>query len=258
MRDIPIVPDGPGLIAYLEILERVLVPPPAVIAQARAAERGKGGERGASNDLHVDRNKMPRPGSKDKGGLSLEAKGVATGLPKSSSSSSAVKDKDSPVSVLLTVIRKALHSFIVADDTMESAWMCLLKAFRRFDPSETGTVAPRDFCLAVSVLLGGDEVLLNSDAWREVIEHFSYKDEKKSARASSRVTGGSDKDGGALQVDYMQFCGTILETTAKKEFVGSAKNLGARATSSAGDSKPKGSATLGSQSRDRARALTKR
>jgi hypothetical protein len=184
----------------------------------------------------------------------LEAKGVATGLPKPSS---AVKDKDSPVSVLLTVIRKALHSFIVADDTMESAWMCLLKAFRRFDPTETGTVAPRDFCLAVSVLLGGDEVLLNSDAWREVIEHFSYKDQKKSARASSRVTGGSDKDGGALQVDYMQFCGTILETTAKKES-GNTHNLGARATSSAGDSKTKGSATLGSQSRDRARALTKR
>ena len=180
MRDIPIVPDGPGLIAYLEILERVLVPPPTVIAQARAAERGKG----AGNDsVQVDRLKMPRPGAKadrdgsgqgqgqghgqGQRGVSLEAKGTAAGVARgrqasgagSGSSGAKGKEKDSPVSVLVNVIRKALHSFITTDDTLESAWMCLLKAFRRFDPSENGTVSPRDFCLAVSVLLGGDEVL---------------------------------------------------------------------------------------------------
>lgn len=273
MRDIPIVPDGPGLIAYLEILERVLVPPPTVIAQARAAERGKG----AGNDsVHVDRYKMPRPGSKadkdGKEGLSLEAKGTATGVQKDGKGRPVPKDKDSPVAVLITVIRKALQSFIVTDDTLESAWMCLLKAFRRFDPSESGTVAPRDFCLAVSVLLGGDEVLLSADAWREVIEHFTHKEEKK-ARPSNRAVaaGGGDK-GGSVLVDYMSFCGAILDSkdikaghSAMKGLSGdvrAAEKAGAATLAATGGrgataAKGVGAVTTGSQSRDRARATKK-
>lgn len=276
MRDIPIVPDGPGLIAYLEILERVLIPPPTVIAQARAAERGKG----AGNDsVHVDRYKMPRPGSKadkadrdGKEGLSLEAKGTAAGVQKDGKGKPVPKDKDSPVSVLVNVIRKALQSFIVTDDTLESAWMCLLKAFRRFDPSESGTVAPRDFCLAVSVLLGGDEVLLSADAWREVIEHFTHKDDKKARPSSRAVTAGGDK-GGSVLVDYMSFCGAILDSkdikaghSAMKGLtsdVRAAEKAGAatQATGGRGATAAKGAiagaVTTGSQSRDRARATKK-
>jgi len=276
MRDIPVVPDGPGLIAHLEILERVLVPPPTVIAQARAAERGKG----AGNDsMQVDRHKMPRPGSKlEKDGLSLEAKGTATGSARGGDGKrpvAASSSKDSPTAVLVNVIRKALHSFITTDDTLESAWMCLLKAFRRFDPSETGTVAPRDFCLAVSVLLSGDEVLLGEEEWREIIEHFAYKDEKKkSSRASS--SRSADK-AGAMQVDYMLFCGTILDSKDIKAGAAALKGLsnGVRAAEQAGaTTRPdkagtkgvggvaKGASaattTTGSLSRDRARAVAKR
>ena len=268
MRDIPLVPDGPGLIAYLEILERVLIPPPSVIAQARAAERGKG----EGNDvIHVDRNKMPRPSTKHtKEDISFEAKGTSTGVQRDGKKGPAIKGgKDSPVSVLINVVRKSLHSFISTDETLESAWMCLLKAFRRFDPSENGTVSPRDFCLAVSVLLGGDEVLLSEAAWIEIIEQFTFKDDKKS-RASRSAS--SDKNS-AVQVDYMEFCGVILDSKdiklGRDAMKGLASNIvqaenamtstgsktlavtGTRPVSGAGGKS--GTTTQGSMSREKAR-----
>jgi len=267
LRDIPIVPEGPGLIAYLEILEKVLVPPPSVIAQARAAERG----RGAGNDvLHVDRSKMPRPGGKKGEDVSFEAKGTSVGLPRDGKdgkkTAAHADNKDSPVSVLVTVIRKALNSFISTDETLESAWMCLLKAFRRFDPSENGTVSPRDFCLAVSVLLGGDEVLLSEAAWIEVIEQFTHKDPKKGSTAA-RGGGASDKSNNA-QVDYMEFCGAILDTQDLKAAGKARKGLSAGTSALPGASstqRPLSStsaggrgATQGALSRERARASTKR
>lgn len=264
------MPEGPGLIAYLEILEKVLIPPPSVIAQARAAERGKG----AGNDvLHVDRTKMPRPGGKKGEEVSFEAKGTSVGLSRDGKdgkdgkkTSSLANNKDAPVSVLITVIRKALNSFISTDETLESAWMCLLKAFRRFDPSENGTVSPRDFCLAVSVLLGGDEVLLSEAAWIEVIEQFTHKDPKKGS-AAGRGGGASDKSNLA-QVDYMEFCGVILDTQDLKAAGKARKGLSAGASALPGAAttqRPLSStsavgrgATQGVLSRERARASTKR
>jgi hypothetical protein len=80
---------------------------------------------------------------------------------------------ETPVSVLVSVVRRSLAQFIVNDHSLEEAWLVLLKAFRRFDPLESGKVGPRDFCLAVNVLLDGDEVLLNEAQWSNIVEHFS-------------------------------------------------------------------------------------
>lgn len=250
------MPDGPGLIAYTEILARVLIPPPSVIAQARAAERGSGavGGRGA---VDVDRSRAPHPGGKS------DTK-TLTSVGKKAP---AVKEKGSPVAVLLSVVRKALHSFISTDDSLESAWMCLLKAFRRFDPTENGTVPPREFCLAVSVLLGGDEVLLSEAAWMEIIEAFAVKDDKKAAataggRTASRSAGAGDKSSGKDFVDYMEFCGAVLDAKALKESGGRGLGGAAKEVKAMGGGRaPAGTKPLtqtqGSLSRDRARTSTK-
>lgn len=242
------MPDGPGLIAYTEILEQILIPPPSIVAQARVIEKGKSHGSGRSG-IDVDRSKAPHHGAKSEKDNAAHAGTSASGkkLP--------VKgDKASHVSILLNVVRKSLHSFICTDDTQESAWMCLLNAFRRFDPTESGTVSPREFCLAVSVLLGGDEILLSEAAWIEIIEAFTVKDDKKGKTGSSRRAAGSsaaDKVS-KVQVDYMEFGGLVLDPKAVKEaelaFVKD-RAAGAASTSSV----KKGVATEGSSSRERAR-----
>lgn len=166
------------------------------------------------------------------------------------------------------MVRKALHSFISTDDSLESAWMCLLKAFRRFDPTENGAVPPREFCLAVSVLLGGDEVLLSEAAWIEIVEAFAVKDDKK-AGGGGRIAargpgaGAADKSSGKALVDYMEFCGAVLDAKEIKAMSAGgisgardsreAKAVGGGRTSS---STKLANKTQGSLSRDRARTST--
>lgn len=253
------MPEGPGLIAYLEILEKVLMPPPAALASARAAERSSSSSR-EKVSLQVDRSKMPRPGSKSS---AVVERGASAGASKENKKPAA-KEKDSPISSLIAVIRKALRSFIVQDDSLESAWMCLLKAFRRFDPNENGTVSPRDFCLAVSVLLGGDEVLLSEAAWLQVIEHYAYKDDQLASRAAARP--GSDGDSrdksSGVQVDYMEFCGNILDAKdlkagATAKLIVSGTSAGSERTRPIGSTASKGSTTQGAASRSRAMAAKK-
>ena len=46
---------------------------------------------------------------------------------------------------------------MTADDLHE-AWAVMLRVFHQFDPQERDKVTPRDFCLAVSVLIDGGGV----------------------------------------------------------------------------------------------------
>jgi hypothetical protein len=119
LADISYIPEGPGLIDYADILNFVLTPPNAASPGEQLAARG-------SNRKHTTTGTMGgmgRGAEKDKG---VEKVGDAK--------SRAKKAKESPVQQLLTVVRRSLHHFIVSDHSLESAWVCLLKVFQRFDP----------------------------------------------------------------------------------------------------------------------------
>lgn len=186
LQDISYVPEGPGLIEYNHILEYVLVPPSKakpVSSDAPAAVNRKGstvsthsGSAGTEKDAHT---------------LKIKKK---------------VIQKESPVQLLLNVVRKSLHHFIVSDHSLEQAWVCLLKVFQRFDPQESNQVNPRDFCLAVSVLLDGDDVVLTKSEWAEIIDHFASLGVESAKQKRRQV----DFLGGAM-VDYMLFCETVLD-----------------------------------------------
>lgn len=178
LQDIVFVPEGPGLIDYNEILEYVLVPPTKAKPISMGEETGR---RTASTP------------STRSGGETVKVQ-------------RKVAQKESPVQLLLHVIRKSLHHFIVSDHSLEQAWVCLLKVFQRFDPQETNQVSPRDFCLAVSVLLDGDDVVLTKSEWAEIIDHFASLGMENAQQKRRQV----DFLGGAM-VDYMLFCETVLD-----------------------------------------------
>ena len=108
-------------------------------------------------------------------------------------------DKESPVYKVLHLTRKRLHKFIISDQTLEEAWITLLKVFQRFDPSDSNKVSPRDFCIAVSALMDDDEAVLAPAEWSEIVHHFKTKTDLKSSEP--------------LTVDYMSFCEAVLDPT---------------------------------------------
>jgi len=193
LMDISYVPEGPGLIDYSDILDYVLVPPTAAhpIEEATNKPTTRTGTHRSST------NKMT--------GKASEKETLKTKVQKK------IAQKESPVQLLINVVRKSLHHFIISDHSLESAWVCLLKVFQRFDPQETNMVNPRDFCLAVSVLLDGDDVILTKSEWAEIIDHFAQLGGETAAQRRQKV----DFLGGAM-VDYMLFCETILDANEIK------------------------------------------
>lgn len=106
-------------------------------------------------------------------------------------------DKDSSVYKVLHLTRKRLHKFIISDDTLEEAWITLLKVFQRFDPLDSSKVSPRDFCIAVSALMDDDEAVLSPTEWSEIVHYFRTKSDLKSSEPP--------------MVDYMIFCEAVLD-----------------------------------------------
>lgn len=88
-------------------------------------------------------------------------------------------------------------------EALENAWMCLLRIFRQFDPSETNYCSPRQFCLAISVLLSDDIVVFSQDDWKEVVGYYAMPLPKKSSSTSSVSAVMS-------AVDYMAFCDMVV------------------------------------------------
>jgi Ca2+-binding EF-hand superfamily protein len=186
LLDISSIPEGQGLVDYKQVLDYVLVPPnksrpSAQTAPAPAApmETARSAYSAEQKDTHATTK------------LTVKKK---------------VVQKESPIQLLVNVVRKSLHHFIVSDHSLEQAWVCLLKVFQRFDPAETNQVAPRDFCLAVSVLLDGEDVVLTKSEWAEIIDHFAAL----GAEAEAVRRRQTDFLGGAM-VDYMMFCETVLD-----------------------------------------------
>ena len=170
LRDIPSVPEGPGMICYKDIMNALMVPPASMHVSKKDKEGGAS-QRGGSNG--ADNNGLKTMSVKGKSALgssksaARKPKGMMTQEEKDK------QEQELSVNMLVTVIRKSVKQFILSDSSLEEAWLCLVRAFRRFDPVETGKVPPRDFCLAVSVLLEGDEVLLTESQWTDIIGFFT-------------------------------------------------------------------------------------
>ena len=127
--------------------------------------------------------------------------------------------------------REKSHGNAVAPLTLaqEEAWVTLLKIFGRFDPDEEGTVTPRKFCLAVSVLLSDDDVVFTKEDWFHVINFYTVAINPKKARLIERLQdhgGRSATDDhtattGVQAVDYMTFCEMLVSPNPiyAKEFL---------------------------------------
>lgn len=109
----------------------------------------------------------------------------------------------------------------------EQAWMTLLKIFQKFDADEAGTVTPRQFCMAVSVLLSDDDVIFTKEDWFHVINFYTLAVNPKKARMLGRLhergTAVSEAPGtsGIQAVDYMTFCEMVVSPNPvyMKEFL---------------------------------------
>lgn len=117
------------------------------------------------------------------------------------------KNKDHAVQALLKVVRKCLKDILQENGGRDLAYKHMLKAFHRFDTERTERVLPRDFCLAVSVLIGDDAIVLNKQDWTDIIAHFIDEQEKF--------------------VEYEVFCEKVLNTR-ELQTVGPSDNVGNR------------------------------
>eukprot|EP01033_Poteriospumella_lacustris_P002266 gene2266-1657_t len=125
-----------------------------------------------------------------------------------------------PVLGLLRVVRKKMCGFIVSEANVEEAWLEMLRVFQRFDVTEQKVVSPRDFCLAVSVLLDDDQMVLTKDEWEEIIAYFAVPPAEtsggsrsftKSSSAASAAPKSRVTVNGDVAVDYMLFCEMVLD-----------------------------------------------
>jgi hypothetical protein len=163
LRDIPQMPDGPGLVAYQPILDYCLVNP----SQNQDGDISGGTSVDQLGSIHANHRMTLSASTTD-----AITKGTTKSTP-------AV---DTALTKLANVVRRALQAFIVEDSTLQAAWARMLRAFHQFD-TDSGdgqhsssnhqgkmhSVTPRDFCLAVSVLMDGDDIVLSTSEWAEII-----------------------------------------------------------------------------------------
>jgi hypothetical protein len=74
------------------------------------------------------------------------------------------------VKALVDIVRS--RSLIRDDKEAEEAWARLLQVFSKFDPDRDHAVVPRDFCLAISVLMDGQGPVFSKQEWEEIIRFF--------------------------------------------------------------------------------------
>lgn len=86
------------------------------------------------------------------------------------------------VNQLVHTVRKRLNIFLAGKADDEQALSTLLSTFGKFDYDQNEFVSPRDFCLAVSVLMDGDVPLLTKSDWESVIKYFQLPEVIKKHR----------------------------------------------------------------------------
>lgn len=92
------------------------------------------------------------------------------------------------------MVRKRLNIFIAgskADD--EYALSTLLGVFSRFDQNHDEFITPRNFCLAVSVLMDGDIPLLTKGDWEAVVLYFQQPSVVKQPRHTTTTNSRGKK-----------------------------------------------------------------
>jgi len=196
IKDLPGFPDGPGLVPYTKILDLVLIPPEKK-GQTKKIDIGKLSKKqnektdipgkSTSINTYANENKNSNVGANITGsGIDIADKNKSKNI-----------NTNKTIKTILSVVRRSIRKFIVTGESLEDAWIHLLKSFKRFDPLEKNVVTSRDFCLAVSVLIEGD-LVLTKEEWLDVISFFSVKNKTAASAAG-------------LQVDYMFFIESVLD-----------------------------------------------
>lgn len=151
IKDLPGFPDGPGLVPYTKILDLVLVPPERK-GKDKKIEKGVLSKHNKKDDVKniASNNAIAHDRTSISNDKNNTAPNDVTNKAKSKNMST-----NKVIKTILSVVRRSIRKFIVSDDSLEDAWIYLLKSFKRFDPLEKNVVTSRDFCLAVSVLIEG-------------------------------------------------------------------------------------------------------
>jgi len=91
----------------------------------------------------------------------------------SNKSTSSKKPSLSPtISQFYHVLRKQLSIFILSQSSLEEVWYTVTQIFQQYDIHHTGYVTPRQFCLALGILLGEEEIIFTAVEWQEILEYF--------------------------------------------------------------------------------------
>ena len=117
------------------------------------------------------------------------------------------------VKTLVDVVRRRLNIFIGERRDIEQAWASLLTVFSQFDPAGEHLVTPRDFCLAVSVLMDNDCPVLTKQEWQDIILYFqdaAVEDRSNHRQGRDPHKQGNSKSG---MVNYLAFLDLVLDSS---------------------------------------------
>jgi len=196
IKDLPGFPDGPGLVPYTKILDLVLIPPEKK-GQTKKIDIGKlSKKQNEKTDIPGKSTSINTYANENKNS-NVDANITGSGIDIADKNKSKNINTNKTIKTILSVVRRSIRKFIVTGESLEDAWIHLLKSFKRFDPLEKNVVTSRDFCLAVSVLIEGD-LVLTKEEWLDVISFFSVKNKTAASAAG-------------LQVDYMFFIESVLD-----------------------------------------------
>jgi hypothetical protein len=202
MKAIPVIPDGPGLVAYPAILAIILRPP---------TETGTGIDarlmdgRGLEDQVDEDDDD-----GDDYAGDGYDTK-EGVGIPR------AVRELVHMVrrSSQQSLPRKHTASYYTAPRLIErdsaerdAVYNHLTKAFKHFDPNVTNRVSVRHFCLGVSVIMNNDDGVLSRADWRDIIDYFDPHD-RSTYMHSQHIL--SPRGRVSEEVDYSRFCAMVAE-----------------------------------------------
>jgi hypothetical protein len=124
----------------------------------------------------------------------------------------------SAVKTLVDIVRRRLNIFIGERRDTEQAWASLLTVFGQFDPNGDHVVTPRDFCLAVSVLMDNDSPVLTKQEWEDIILFFQDAAEAAD-RDTDRVsrTSYSRDNSHKGMVNYLAFLDLVLDSSDMRD-----------------------------------------
>ena len=216
LRDIPMVPEGPGMVPYQDILDDVFG------RSSSAAITDDDGDKSKATDATKALNTKGMSVAEQRKAALAQMEAEEKAKEKAKEASSAA------VTALIKVIRKSMKksvqeqaaksagkSAIAGLDLSNDLKTRLNKAFKQFDSEDAGVCSPRDFCLAVSILLDRDEVLLTENQWGEVIGFFAPPQKKNKGNDTEHVSS-------IPLVDYVRFIKLVMmeadpEAPAKKK-----------------------------------------